>query len=53
MISKSVFRINRNIVECKVTVSRDIPLNFLCINRNIVECKETCHCLKLLLLLLY
>ena len=35
-----VFRINRNIVECKDSI-RVLKYNpFDCINRNIVECKE-------------
>ena len=32
-------RINRNIVECKVTRKEFELLQYLSINRNIVECK--------------
>ena len=34
-----ITRINRNIVECKVSRARSLSLSMSCINRNIVECK--------------
>ena len=33
--------INRNIVECKVTIFRLLRTGLFCINRNIVECKDS------------
>ena len=39
IMKRIAFRINRNIVECKVTFSLNLPACCNCINRNIVECK--------------
>ena len=38
-IFRSMSRINRNIVECKVSTAIFYPVTNLGINRNIVECK--------------
>ena len=37
--SKTAKRINRNILECKVTYGAGNINSIICINRNILECK--------------